>query len=241
MSMESDVTLLANRCRKLFDLGALVLPQEYRYASVGHCVLDAVFSIGVRYSSTRLVVKRYCEKRGVTHIRSSEALPPPSDQEPLSAFVNYIDAMGPSAFADNIVHNHQRTSPRSGILKAVGALRFAKVLRSFRVEYLQDLSAHTANASLDSQLRAITGMKSGIAVQYFWMLAGSEDMIKPDRMVLRFIEAALMRPFTSIAGATTMVTAAAQTLRHDFPALNARLLDYAIWEQQRTQPKSATA
>jgi hypothetical protein len=237
MSKEEDVTLISTRCRELFDLTALRLPEEYRYASVGHCILDAVFSIGVTYESTRLVVKRYCKARAIERIRATEALSPPSAQESLSVFVQYIDSMGPGQFADQIVNNHQRTSTRNGILKADAALRFAKALRSFDVDYLQDLDALATNSALDTQLRAVTGMGSGIAIQYFWMLAGSEDLIKPDRMVLRFIESALARPFDSIAEAVTLLIAATEALRLEAPALNARLLDYVIWEHQRQQPK----
>lgn len=36
MSADPDINLLAMRCRELFDLETLELPDEYRYASVGH-------------------------------------------------------------------------------------------------------------------------------------------------------------------------------------------------------------
>jgi len=236
MSAASDVHLLATRCRKSFNLAALELPDEYRYAGVGHCVLDAVFSIGVRYSSTRLVVKRYCNKRGITHFRPTEELPVAADQEPLSAFIAYCESQGPQSFAENTVENEQRTSPRSGILKAEACLRFAKVLNSFNVEFLQDVAPLALNIELDAKLRAVTGQSSGIAIQYFWMLTGSQDLIKPDRMVLRFINEVLSRPLTSTVDASRLLVATTKLLRSEFPTLNARLLDYAIWNHQHRQP-----
>jgi hypothetical protein len=236
MSTETDVDLLAARCDELFDLGALVLPPEYRYASVGHCILDAVFSISVKYSSTRLVVDRYCNKRGIAHYRPAEALPATKDQEPLSAFVAYLESQGPEVFAAQIVENRQRTSPRSGILKAEACLRFAKVLRVSDVEFFQDLAPLALDGALETQLRAITGMSSGIAIQYFWMLAGSQDLIKPDRMILRFIQNTLSRPFTSTTEAARLLIAAAQSLQLQYSSLNARVLDYAVWDYQRQQP-----
>jgi len=235
MSADPDIDLLAARCRELFDLEALELPDEYRYASVGHCVLDAVFSIGVKYASTRLVVKRYCEKRGIPRFRPTEALLTPAEQEPLSAFIAYGDSQGPEVFAEQTLCNHHRTSPRSGILKADACLRFAKVLRSFGVEFFQDLAPLAFDPKLDTQLRAVHGQRSGIAIQYFWMLAGSQDLIKPDRMILRFITEALSRPCASTAEASQLLIAASQSLRSEFPGLNARLLDYTIWDYQRAR------
>ncbi len=241
MTAAADVDLLASRCRELFDLGTLELPDEYRYASVGHCILDALFSIGVKYASTRLVVQRYCKQRGVAHFRPTEALPVVADQEPLSAFIAYGESQGSQSFAENILENKQRTSTRNGILKADACLRFARVLRSFKVEFLQDLAPIALNTVLDTQLRAVRGQSSGIAIQYFWMLTGSQDLIKPDRMVLRFIVDSLSRPFTSSVAATQLLIAATQALRSEFPALNARLLDYAIWNYQRSLPARARA
>jgi hypothetical protein len=118
------------------------------------------------------VVKRYCDKKAIAHFRPTEPLPPPTTQEPLSVFVAYGESMGPDAFADRIVENRQRSSPRNGILKADAALQFAKVLRSFNVESLQQLKSLTNSEDLDHRLRAITGMRSGIAVQYFWCRIG---------------------------------------------------------------------
>jgi hypothetical protein len=234
MRFESDVVQLVTYCREHLALSEVRLPEEYRYAGVAHCVLDAVFSIGVRYEATRAVVVRYCEARGIERLRPSQSLPPISAQETLSAFVEFVELIGSDEFANRIVHNQQRTSTRSGILKAEAALRFSKVLRAFSVEYLQDLKAHANDNSMDRELRSITGFSSGVAIQYFWMLTGSEELVKPDRMVLRFLATALSRPsLLSTSEAVALVSAAAQLLRTDFPGLTARLLDYAIWEHQR--------
>jgi hypothetical protein len=140
MSFDSDVGQLVAYCREHLALAGAHLPEEYRYAGVAHCVLDAVFSIGVRYEATRAVVARYCNARGIERLRPSESFPPIDAQEPLSVFVEFMESMGSDEFATKIVHNQQRTSTKSGILKAEASLRFSKVLRTFSVEYLQDLS-----------------------------------------------------------------------------------------------------
>lgn len=49
-----------------FDLENVELPDEYYYTCLPLCLLDAVFSIGVTYSSTRNTVRRYCDKYGIS-------------------------------------------------------------------------------------------------------------------------------------------------------------------------------
>jgi hypothetical protein len=235
LSTTSDIAKIVANCRKFLDLDSLALPDEYRYAGLPHCVLDAVFSIGVRYESTRKVVIRYCERRKIVRIRPSAALPPRDTQEPLSKFIGYVDSKGSARFARYIVANLQRTSTKAGILKAEAARLFAEVLQSFKVEYLQDLKTVENDNTLDRDLRSIPGMSSGIAIQYFWMLAGSDHLIKPDRMVLRFIESAIGRPFHSTAQAGTLVRAVVKVLNETYPHLTPRLLDYGIWSHQRRQ------
>jgi hypothetical protein len=234
MSTESDIALVVAHCRNALDLAGAQLPAEYRYAGVAHCVLDAVFSTGVRYESTRAVVERYCEYRRIPVLRPTKDLPPAAAQEPLSAFVSCAESLGPAVFATQVVQNQQRTSTRSGILKADAAMQFARVLRSFDVEVLQDLQALANDNALNRGLRAITGQSSGVAIDYFWMLAGTEDLVKPDRMVMRFLGEALSRhALTSTTEASALVIAAAKALRTECPGLTARLLDYAIWQHAR--------
>ena len=40
-------------------------------------------------------------------------------------------------------------------------------------------------------MRAIPGQRSGISLTYFFMLAGSDDLVKPDRMLGRFLRGCL--------------------------------------------------
>lgn len=56
-----------------FDLDDCELPDEYYYTCFPLCLLDAVFSIGVRYSSTRNAVQNYCSKYAVWKRKLTEA------------------------------------------------------------------------------------------------------------------------------------------------------------------------
>lgn len=68
------------------------------------------------------------------------------------------------------------------------------------------------------------------------MLAGSDDLIKPDRMIMRFLEAALNRS-ASLADAQELLKGAAELLQREFQEMTPRLLDYAIWNYQRSTSK----
>ena len=133
-----------------------------------------------------------------------------------------------------IFANRQRTSARSGILKCEAVYRFALALRTRGTEYFQDVPAAAESRSLDRMIRDIPGQRSGISLQYFWMLAGSDDFIKPDRMILRFLNEALGR-MVSPAEAQTLLLNATERLRQLHPEITPRLLDHEIWKHQREQ------
>lgn len=53
------------------------------------CVIDAVFSIGVRYEGVRRVVDRYCQYFSLPKVRADKhQLPNPSDQKSVDDFVS---------------------------------------------------------------------------------------------------------------------------------------------------------
>jgi hypothetical protein len=136
-----------------------------------------------------------------------------------------------------VFRNRQRTSPRSGILKAEAVQRFAEVLLHHKVQYFQDISRAAEDESLEKSILAIPGQGSGLSLRYFWMLAGSDEFIKPDRMVLRFLESALSRP-VSVHEAQNLLSGACDLLKKDHPNLTPRLLDHEVWKHQRDKPVS---
>ena len=61
---------LALACERLFDLNTLTLSESYYYASLPLCVIDAVFSIGVKYTSTQNAVRSYCRYFGLAEYQA---------------------------------------------------------------------------------------------------------------------------------------------------------------------------
>jgi hypothetical protein len=231
---DADAEVVAAVCRRRLDLGAPP-GDEYRYAHLSLCVLDAVFSIGVRYQATAATVRRYARWASLVLTRGGSALPTRAAQQPLGAFVAHVADLGPERFAREVASNRQRTSTRSGILKAEAALRFARALGAAGVTHFQDVAGVAHDPALDAALRAIPGQGSGISVAYFFMLAGDDQLVKPDRMLLRFLAAALARNVT-VKEAQDLVAGACEILALEHPHLTPRSLDHAIWGYQRLIP-----
>lgn len=234
MKVDPSVSIVAEYARKVLPLHAAELSEGHRYQSLPLCVLDAVFSIGVKYDSTRRVVIRYCDYTSQPRIRPSLTLLPQKQQESITTFCTRPEQADVERMAERVYKNRQRTSTRGGILKAEAVLRFAQALRSFGVEYLQDVPRVAENPAFESAVGSIPGQKSGISLQYFWMLAGSEEFVKPDRMVLRFLKSALGRS-VDIDEAVRLLREASNQINTDFPDMNPRLLDHEVWKYQRSR------
>jgi hypothetical protein len=236
MFMKNDIEKITAHAAKVLPLTTASLGNEYYYQSLPLCVIDAVFSLGVRYEQVQNVVARYCDHFGLRRIRTpKDTLPPADEQETITAFLEKYERISSFMMATNIFCNQQRTSPTNGILKAEAVYLFAKVLKEHCVENLEDVSRITSSASFEKNIRSIKGQTKGIALQYFFMLAGSDDLVKPDRMVLGFLNLVLGRSVSG-AEAQELLSAAAKLLRFSYPHLTPRLLDHEIWKYQRDLP-----
>ncbi|MGH6994574.1 MAG: hypothetical protein ACREES_02680, partial [Stellaceae bacterium] len=109
---------------------------------------------------------------------------------------------------------------------------FAKALLDIGIKTLGDTENTTRNDLARDKVCLIPGQRSGISFDYFLMLAGSDHFVKPDRMLCRFVSAALQRPIEP-PEAQALVTRVADRLKQFFPRLTPRLLDYVIWSYQR--------
>jgi len=223
-SARSDATDPADRV--LAHMVVLGEPARWEaattYESLALALMNAVWSIGVRYAGVLNVLERY---RGA---RAHDGCDPDRDRpEDLVAF---IDAGGgPDAFAVT-VGNRQRTSSRSGVLKAQAVRLAAQVLVDASIESPEDLAEATAErlAGVRRRWTAIPGQGSGLSWDYFLMLSGLQG-VKADRMVRRFVADALGVDEQAVSQreAHALVTDAATRLRVDVSQL-----DYAIWLHQ---------
>jgi len=230
MLSENDIVTIAAYCKDKLDLANATLNDEYYYQSLPLCVIDAVFSMGARYSSTENTVRRVCEYFGLK-LYSRERLPI-SEQLSVSEFISLYDRFSIEEMADRIYQNRQRTSTRNGILKAEAVLLFVKALRQFEVDYYQDMSKVEGKVEFETKVAEIPGQRSGISTRYFYMLAGSDDYIKPDRMITNFIGSVIQRKL-SLVEIHEAIIRTHRILAKEFPQLTPRVLDHQIWLYQR--------
>lgn len=233
--VQSSAETVAAFADHTLPLAEAILPEAYYYQSLSLCVIDAIFSINAKYAAVENVVARYCNRFDLTRFRADrDHLPALTEQDAVTVLCDRLSDLGAERFATEILSNRQRTSVRSGILKAEAVHQFSQVLVKHEVNYFQDIPSITNSEGFETAIRRIPGQGSGISLQYFWMLAGSDDLVKPDRQIVRFVQRALGHPVTPpFAG--DCLTQAAHLLKIKHLHLSPRLLDYEAWRFERDQ------
>ncbi len=230
MISTSPVSKLADYIEQS-GLMAPALADEYRYASLPLCVVDAVFSIGVRYTSTQKVVANLCEYADWPRYASSRESRGAGGHG-ICDLVALFDTLGIEGMADTVFQNRQRTSSRSGILKAAAVLLYCRALTEAGINTFDDFEQNRREYA-EAIILGLPGQSSGIAFDYFMMLAGDDNLIKPDRMVQRYVGNALkLDAIPQPRQAAILVRLAARDLcqrGHRWTPLH---LDYAIWRFQ---------
>jgi hypothetical protein len=219
---------LTEKCIQLFkDNLSDPLPEEYDYNNLPLCAIDSIFSIGVRYESVKNTVNNFCsfinidKKSKETQISTSYAL------KQMSEFTLV-------EITNNIFRNRQRTSTRNGILKAEAVLMFLELLKKYNLEYPSDLRNKSNLNDFEYDVKLIPGQKSGISLRYFYMLAGEINLIKPDRMIMRFLEESTNKK-VSIEESQNLLLAVAESMCELGYLINAKKLDNLIWNYQRSK------
>ena len=207
------------------------LADEYRYASLPLCVVDAVFSIGVRYTSTQKVVSNLCEYAGWTRFFASREARGAGEYG-IGDLNSMFDKFGAEGMAESVFQNRQRTSSRSGILKAEAVLLYCRTLIKAGINDFPDLDVERREYA-EAIILGLPGQSSGIAFDYFMMLAGYDNLIKPDRMVQRYVAHALdLDSVPQPRQAAILVRLAAKELRTRGQLWTPLSLDNAIWRHQ---------
>ena len=234
-SIQALIIVLAKHCDNVLNLSKAKLSDEYFYQSLPLCVIDAVYSIGVKYESTKETVKRYCNYFNLQRIKNNKDLMPNQDtQESIEAFFNKMNRIGVDTFTEKIFDNRQRTSTNKGILKSEAAYRFAKTLKNHDVNYFQDVTKVVLKSNFEKDIKSIPGQRSGISLRYFYMLSGSNNFIKPDRHLLKFLRDGLNENI-DLNMAEHLISGACNILKLKYNHLSPRLLDHSIWNYQRNQ------
>ncbi len=219
---------VANAARTTLRLQDATLSDEHNYASLPLCVIDAVFSIGVKYASTKHVPKRWADAQAPQwQVFGRESIV----EHSISDFLEAADRFTCDELATNIFKNSQRTSSTNGILKAEAVRQFAAALRKAGIERFADMEDEAKLELADALVRKVKGQSSGISFDYFRILAGAET-VKADRMVCRFVARAAGLEHIAPKVAKHAIIDATAILKPAFANLNVRLLDYVIWNYE---------
>lgn len=207
--------------------GLDLVPRTHRWTSVSYCLVDAVWSIGVGYDRHVVpAVRRVADAAGDAEPVAPVEAMPDVDPLPVSRFLDTY----PTPDALRQVTTAHRTSSRGGILKAEAAVLYARALHDAGIDTLADAGEALADRdrvdALGATLRAVPG--DGVRTDYFWMLVGDDDAVKPDRAVLRFLAQHGMP--TVPAEAVRVLRVLASLLSTDDAPVTPWMVDHAIWQ-----------
>lgn len=220
--------------KRLADAVAALDPQprERRWAGLSLCIADAVWSIGANYDKVVVpVVRKLAANFGVEQPIVPARQPIGTDPLPLTRLIEL------SVNELTELTNRQRTSTGGGILKADAVLRHVRVFLDHDVVTMADaveLFTDAARfAAVDIAMRSIPGEGGhGIRRNYLWMIIGNDDLIKPDRMVLRWLahQGVIVDPAGARDVIAELVTPVGSRLKREVTAWE---IDHAIWDAGR--------
>jgi len=234
----SEVDRLVQHIRETLGNLDAPLPDNEWYSSLALCVIDAVYSIGVRYESVQSAISNFC-----WWAHWEKDLPKAPREYTISEFIALLEPFNRDwdKIADEVFSNRQRTSPRGGILKAEAVFKFAKVLKQYGIEKYESIPPEGLNYKVATDIQGITGQGSGLSYKYFLMNAGNTREVKGDRMITRFVGEAVGSPGISGDEAEDLVRAAADVLQAEHPELTPYKLDNLIWNYQRNKEEGQKA
>jgi hypothetical protein len=231
---ETKPTVDVAKFDELVDAVAALDPQprERRWSSLSLCIADAVWSIGAHYDNVVVpLVRGLAKEFGVEQPTISMSEPIGADPMPLTRLADVS--------VDELIRitNWQNTSTRGGIRKAYALLRHIHAFRRRGVSDLADAIALLGDderfVAVNADLRGIPG-EGAHAVRrgYLWMLIGHDDLIKSDRMVLRWFKrhGLVVDPIGARDLIAAFVSAASTRLKRTVKAWE---IDHALWNAGR--------
>jgi hypothetical protein len=209
-------------------------PRQRRWVSLALCIADAVWSIGAHYDNVVTpLVRKLAKEFDVREPTVPGNQPLGTDPLPLQQLV--------ALSVDELTRltNQQRTSTRGGILKSKAVLEHCCVFLDHYVNSLDDIPGLFADserfAAVDKALRSIPGEGGhGIRRNYLWMVVGQDDLIKPDRMVLRWLgrQGVNVDPAAARDAIAALVPLVSAGLGRTVTAWE---IDHAMWQSARRE------
>jgi hypothetical protein len=241
----NDVDRLVRHIQAKIDLAKAAEGPPSYWASLPLCIIDSVFSIRAKYPGVVRVVNRWRKSQDPPWQGKISSKPAGDAGPTVREFLDIIDLrLSRGLTYAQLFGNLQRTSARSGILKAEAAHLFAKALLDSGINTFADVRDRTKLEAAEKRVKAIRGQGSGITFKYLLMQAGEDDYVKADTHLRRFVSDALCvdwKRLVSSERTEELVREAAGRIKRDHPKLTPVGLDFAIWNYQREQTRQSPA
>jgi len=220
--MKEDVLKIVEFVKSInFKMETLPSPEYPEYVSLPLCVIDSVFSIGVKYGAVKNTVQHFYE-----YVEKEIGKNPEKNPMSVSEILTLLNGKSEEILANEVYKNKQRTSTTNGILKAVAVTQFLQILKRFGIENLTDMPKIADNAEFENEVKKIKGQGSGVSLSYFYMLAGNNNLVKADRMVVRFLKDRIGRNCNQ-KECQELLGEAAKELN-----IFSKVLDFSIWKHE---------
>ena len=199
--------------------------------SLALAVIDAIWSVGIRYTTTRGVVTRYTAYRRLAGADAAT--------DGLTELLGVYDLLGGTdAVIDHFGTRHRVSTRPGAALKGEAVHQAATALHTLGIDTAaQFRTSQDTGLGLRAEAawKAVPGQGSGISWRYLRMLLGIAD-VKPDRMVKRFITSALGPDEQPLSDDQVVDLVKATAAHH---GVDPRALDHEIWKHQTTAPPAA--
>lgn len=232
-----------NFCRQNLDLDAQDNFNQH-FSNISLCAVNAIFSIGVRYEGVLNVLNNFSQFLEIDRDYAEVGeFPAAENQLSTNEILRRLANMTIDQLTDDVFNNRTRTSTRNGILKAEASLNALTILNNYKLNYYHDIhnlylqDNNEQKNAFERDFLAIHGQKSGVSLKYFLMLTGNRNMVKPDRMLKRFISNAVNQNYNDITDddVNHLIYYAVNTINvvNRNNNMYPRRLDSIIWNYQR--------
>ena len=220
---DPDVAAVVRVCTERLNAPDQWKPFEGYPGSLALCVLDAIWSLNVRYPVTRGVIGRYRNARRWQGNADEDGIP--------ELLAVYAQVGGVAEFIRHVGTRNRVSTQPDAMSKGDAVFLAATALHDLGIDtagQFRDADGTELADQAREAWTAIPGQRSGISWRYLRMLAGLPD-VKPDRMVVRFVASALGVDVSAVTSdrAVDLIQAAAEQL-----GVDQRALDHEIWEYQ---------
>lgn len=212
-----------------------IQPRRRRWTHLSLCILDAVHSMDAHYDRVTVpLCWRYAELAALAdpllEVELAHRVIGTDREQSLTAFANWAAELGEIRLAGELGSRHRTWRRQNAPYKTRADIEYANVLVAHGVDNLTAAAAMLTDderrRAVEADLARVPGHGSGARRDYLWMLVGDDQHIKPDRMVLRWVDRQLGRQVGVVEARELVKSAAAVVGRTPWE------LDHAVWRWQ---------